>query len=633
MFGWAGKILKVDLTEERIEQQSFPKELGRKFIGGRGVNVKILYDKVKARTDAFDPDNRLIFGAGPLSGTLAPGSGRFNVTTRSPLGFLGDSNCGGHWASELKFAGYDHIVVWGKAEHPVHLCIRDDDVELRDAKRFWGMDTWETQKAIRAELEDEETQIACIGQAGENLVRIANIRTGLKSAAGRTGTGGVMGSKNLKAIAVRGTGGVKVADPEGFMRCVRKARKMVDDLKFTLGSESPCGGTYGVLWFTHNEASMQATRHQQSGYWEEADKLDPKIFHEKYRVKMRGCFSCPINCKPYYQVNEGSYKRMVGEGPEYEHFASFGSSPANANMFQVLRASQLSDKYGLDCDSAGRVISFAMELYQRGIISEKDIGFPLRWGDGKAVVKLVEMISKREGFGDILADGELRAAKKIGRKSEKYVLTVKGLEQHEPLRAVVGHALGQSASTRGSDHLRSSYHAERDMSSEDAKRFGFNPDPLSYEGKASGVIFYEHNVALADMLGICKLLSPWISVRFLNAEIMAELFSTATGVKMGEAELVKAAERVYNVERAFIVREGARRKDDYPPWREFEEPYVSGPFKGHVLDRKKYDAMLDEYYRLHGWDVKTGIPSRDKLEELGLADIADDLGARGLLSE
>lgn len=631
MYGWAGKILKVTLSSGKVEKEPLTEDLGRKFIGGRGVNVKVLYEEVKAGIDPFDRGNRLVFGAGPLVGTLAPGSGRFNVTTKSPLGFLGDSNSGGHWGPELKFAGYDHVIVQGKAESPVYLRIDNDDVEIRDAKNLWGLDTWETQMKIREELEDEEVQIACIGQAGENLVRVANVRTGLKHAAGRTGTGGVMGSKNLKAVAVRGTKGIKIADSESFMQWVRKARANVEDMKYTLGSESPCGGTYGRLWFTHNEASMMATKHQQSGFWEEAGKLDPRIFHEKYRVKMRGCFACPINCSPYYVVTDGPFKGTVGEGPEYEHFASFAAAPAVSDLSYVLKASELSDRFGIDCDSTGRIISFAMELYQRGIISEKDVGFPLKWGDGKAVIKLINMISKRQGFGDVLAEGELRAAKKIGRGAEKYVLTMKNLEQHEPLRAIVGHALAQSVSTRGSDHLRSAYHAERDMSPEEAKKQGFNPDPLSYSNKASGVIFYEHHAGLSDMLGFCKFASPWLSNHFVNAEIMAGLFSSATGIQTSAAELVRAAERVCNVERAFIAREGARRKDDYPPWREFEEPYPSGPFKGQVLDRKKYDAMLDEYYVLRGWDVKTGIPTRKKLNELGLKNVARDLEKNGLL--
>lgn len=633
MYGWAGTILRVNLTDGKIEKQALPEELRVKFIGGRGINDKILFDEVKAKTDAFDPENRVIFGTGPLTGTIAAGTGRFNVTTKSPLGFLGDSNSGGHWAPELKFAGYDHIVISGRSEKPMYLNIIDDCVELRDAKHLWGLDTWQTQKAIREELKDDEVQTVCIGQAGENLVRIANVRTGLKHAAGRTGTGAVLGSKHLKAITVSGSKGVKIADPEKFFESAKKARARLEDWKYIFGALSPQGGTYGQLWFRHNNASMMATKHQQSGYFEEAEKLDPKYFFEKYFIKMRGCFGCPWCCTPVFRITEPPYKGMIGEGPEYEHFASFGSAPALTDLQTVLKASQLSDQYGFDCDSGGRIISFAMELYEKGIITKKDVGFPLVWGDGKAVLKLVEMIAKREGFGDILAEGEVKAAQKIGRGAEKYVLTVKNLEQHEPLRSIIGHALSQSTSTRGPDHLRGAYHAERDMSPEDAAKYGFNPDPLSYDNKASGVIFYESAAEVADMVETCKFHSPWLSMHFIDLDLWAELFTYATGTKINGPQLLEAGERAYNVERAFIAREGARRKSDYPPWREFEEPYPSGPFKGAVLNRKKYDTMLDEYYTLHGWDVKTGIPTKKKLKELGLADVAHNLEEFGVYEE
>ena len=633
MYGWAGTILRVDLSRDKIEKQPFPEELRAKFIGGRGVNDKILFDEVKAKTDAFDPENRIVFGTGPLTGTIAAGAGRFNVTSKSPLGFLGDGNCGGHWAPELKFAGYDHIVIYGKSEKPVYLNISDDDVELRDAKHLWGLDTWQTQKTIREELKDEEVQVACIGQAGENLVRIANVRTGLKHAAGRTGTGAVLGSKHMKAIAVTGSKGIKIANPEKFFESAKEARARLDDWRYIFGALSPQGGTYGQLWFRHNNASMAATKHQQTGYFEEAEKLDPKYFFEKYVTKMHGCFACPWCCTPVFRITDGPYKGMIGEGPEYEHFASFGSAPYVTDLQTVLKAAQLSDQLGFDCDSGGRIISFAMELYEKGIITEKDVGFPLKWGDCKAVLKLVEMIAKREGFGNILAEGEVKAAQKIGRGAEKYALTVKNLEQHEPLRSIVGHALSQSTSTRGPDHLRGAYHAERDMSPEDATKYNLNPDPLSYDNKAAGVIFYESAAEVADMVQTCKFQSPWLSMHFLDLDLWADLFSSATGMKITGPELLKAGERAYNVERAFIAREGARRKNDYPPWREFEEPYPSGPFKGAMLNREKYDIMLDEYYTLHGWDVKTGIPSKKKLKELGLADVANNLEENGLYKE
>lgn len=626
MYGWAGCILRVDLSKGSITKQSLNKELALQFIGGRGINSKMLFDENKAGIDAFDPQNNLLFGTGPLTGTIGPSFSRFNVTTKSPLGYLGDSNSGGFWAPELKFAGYDHIVVTGCSDRPVYLWIRDDEVELREASHLWGMDTWEAPKQIRKELADENVQIACIGPAGEKLVRFACVRTGLKRAAGRMGTGAVMGSKRLKAIAVRGTKSVEIAYPEKFLRAVKKARKILKPVKYVKGALSTCGGTYGTLWFSHNEWGKLVTKHHQSGHWKEAATLDPKFFFDKYVTKMVGCFSCPVLCTPYYKVDDGKFKGMYGEGPEFESFASLGAATLVKDLQMVLKASERTCKLGLDCGSTGRVIAYAMELFQRGIIDEKDVGFSLKWGDGEAMLRLLEMIVKREGIGNVLAEGEARASKILGKEAEKFAVVVKNVELHEPLRAMVGHSLAHATSTRGPDHLRGSYHAEHgQLTPEEAEsRFGYRTvsDPLSYEHKVPPVLYYENVAALADMLEICKSLTSWAVLDGLLGEnILAELFSFGTGVEMNSRQLLLAAERVYNVERAFIVREGVRRKDDYPPQRDFEMPQASGRFKGAVLDKGKYDTMLDEYYALHGWD-KNGIPTEQKLKELGLGDVA-----------
>jgi aldehyde:ferredoxin oxidoreductase len=628
MYGWAGKILRVDLSKGKIVEQSLPKELARNFIGGRGINVRILLEETKPGTAAFDPENLLIFGTGPLTGTLAPGTGRFNVTTRSPQGFLGDTNCGGHWAPELKFAGYDHIVIVGKSKKPSYLAIQNNDVQLKSATHLWGKDTWETQKILKNELGDSDVQTVCIGPAGENLVRFACVRTGLKNSAGRTGTGAVMGSKNLKAIAVRGTKAVQIAHPERHLEAVGKVyEKIKETIKSGHGymgkdpKKAKLGGTYSAIWFLHNDFDALVTRHHQSGYWEDAIKLDPKIFHEKYVKRMVGCFGCPVPCTPYFEIEEGAGKRIYGEGPEFEGIAAFGAAPNVTDLKTVIKSAINADKYGVDCDSCGRVISYAMELFQRGIISEKDVGFPLEWGDGEAVLRLIDMISKREGFGDILAEGEVRAGNIIGKEAKKYALAIKGVEQHENLRAAAGTALAQATSSRGADHLRSEPNIEWfGMPPEEAeKTYGYKSavDPAAYEGKASLVILYEYHAALIDMLETCKFFSYWLSPYFTE-DLWSDLFYSATGIQAKGRDLFKATERVVNVERLFIMREGARRKDDYPTWRDFEEPLPSGRFKGRVLDRTKYDAMLDEYYKLHGWDEKTGVPHRENLHKLGL---------------
>lgn len=637
-----GKILKIDLSRRKILTVPLTREMRRKFIGGRGLNAKILLDEVPPQTDAFHPENRLIFGCGPLTGTLAPGSCRFNVTCRSPLGYLGDSNCGDFWAPELAFAGFDHIVLSGKAEKPTYLLINDKEVELKDAAHLWSKNTRDTRNVIRKDNSDNKIQIASIGPGGENLVRFANISTSIASFAGRTGCGAVMGSKNIKAIAVRGTEGVTIADLDRF---VKITRTMLEGIKES-GSLTE---TYYRIYYLHQNNSMMVTKHHQQAWWEDADRLDPQFFYDKYVTETWSNF-CPgqnqlgQGCQPIYKITEGPYKGTYGS-LEYEGIAAMGAAVANTNLESVLRANELVDNYGVDVGSCGRVISFAMELFQRGIINEDDIGFPLKWGDGAAVIKMIDMIVKRQGLGNLLAEGEARAGKLIGKGAEDYVLVIKGLEQHETGRANRGLALAQATSTRGSDHLRGDppeggfYKGTSDIIE---RVFGIRASEISprqYEWKAEMVRVSQIHSMLADSLEICKRFSLGsfsIYSRIKDnppGSLYAGLFSSATGVEMEAHELLKAAERCYNVERAFIAREGARREDDFQTWRDYRDPLPNGPHKGEILDREKYGRMLDRYYELWGWDVKTGIPTKKTLSELGLKDVARHLHKQGILPE
>ncbi len=638
MNGWQGRMLRVDLTRGETEVLPLPERLRLECIGGRGINARLLFDAVPAGTGAFDPANVLLFGSGPLTGTLAPGAGRFNVTTKSPLGFLGDSNSGGHWAPQLKYSGFDHVIIEGRAPRPTLLIIRDGKAELADAGDLWGLDTWEVQRRLRRRLKDPEVETACIGPAGENLVRFAAVRTGLKRAAARTGVGAVMGSKNLKAIVARGTQGVQIADPQRLLKAVRACGEVLEAIALQRGWRAgDAAGTYGFLWSRHQINSKLGTKHHQLANWDEADRLDPAIYHRDYRTKMLGCFGCPVQCLPRFRIADGPRAGLYGEGPEFESVASFGSMLLNTDLPSVLQASEMTNRLGLDCGSTGRVIGFAMELVEKGILSESDVGFPLRWGDSEAVLKLVEMIAFRRGIGDVLADGELRAARRIGGGAEKYALTIKGLEFHESFRGSgAGHALAHSTSTRGSDHLRSSHHAEQTLGPDDAERFYGDrnaADRTVYERKEEQVLYNEYSSALADMLEVCKFFGHWSSPHCLPADTFAEIFSAVTGVERSGAELLQAAERVYNVERAFIVREGVRRQDDYPPEREFSDPLPEGRWPrlpGGVLDRGRYDALLTAYYRAHGWDEQNGVPTRRKLAELGLGDLASALEGAAL---
>ena len=624
-------VLKVNLSKRRFDKERLSRDLLLKFIGGRGINVKMLFDNVDASIDAYSPDNLLIFGVGPLVGIFL-GASRLNVTAKSPLTVLGDSNAGGFWASELKKAGYSYILIHGRADEPVYLQIFDDDVQIKSASHLWGLETWETEKVLREEVGDPKAEVASIGPAGENLVRFACIKFGHRTA-GRCGLGAVMGSKLLKAIVVRGTKKLEPANPKAFHKAVEEALEKLDSagLKYSLGG--PMGGTYGVLWFAHNNASMMFTKHMRTGYWEKAAKLDPSIFFKNYNVKRIGCFGCPIQCTRYYEVREGEYKGVFTK-IEYGMLVPFSAAVDVDDLDAALQLVQMVDRFGMDTKSCGCVISFAIELFEKGIINERDVGFPLRWGDVECISKLIEMIAKREGFGNILAEGEYRAARIIGRGAEQYDITVKYMEPHEPLRAQVGNALAQYVSSRGPDHLRASCHAERDMSPSEAKKFfGYESiaNPLSYEHKAQVVIFYEHIAALADMLGVCKFFTQWLSMYGLDAKIMADLLSAAIGIQYSDVEILKAAERVINTERAFIVKGGIRRCHDYPPRRELEEPFPNGPFKGVKLDKVKYDKMLDEYYQLRGWDPVTGIPTERKLLELDLNDVVADLKRHNIL--
>lgn len=609
-YGWAGTILRVDLTTNKVVKVPLDKELAKGFIGGRGVNSKMLFDGTEAGIDAFSPENLLIFGTGPLNGTISPNSGRYTVTAKSPMtGILGDANSGGFWGPELKFAGYDHIVVRGRAKEPVYLWIDNDAIEIRKAAHLWGADTWETDKALKQEIGDDDIQVTCIGPAGERLVRFACVINNLARAAGRTGMGAVMGSKNLKAIAVRGNKDIEVARPRLFDKAVER---VVEGIQSSPMYEiyRRFGTTFLVM--AMNEVGNLGYRNSRSGTWERADEVGGEAFLEKYAIKHKGCFGCRVSCSHYWAILEGEYGGTRGEGAEYNTIQSFGPSCGNANLASILYASNLVNKLGIDSITAGMAIAWAMECYERGIITAKDTdGIELEWGDHRVIIELLRKIASREGFGDLLAEGPLKAARTL-HKGEDYVLHVKGLPPPgNDLRSKKGGALSFVTSSRGADHLRGLPVVE-----------SRSIDPTSTVGKASLVIWNEHLCAVADSLEICKFVTAWALVSSeIRFKEFSELFSAATGIDADEGDIVKVGERIINVERAFSVREGVSRKDDKPPRRFMEESTPSGPYKGQRLTRKELEEMLDEYYELRGWDTKTGIPTPKTLEGLGLYDV------------
>jgi len=619
-FGWAGCILRVNLTTGEISKEPLDPELARAYLGQSGINAKLLYDLVTPGLDPLSADNPLIFGVGPLGGSLAPCSGRFTVTSKSPLtGIFGDSNCGGHWGPELKNAGYDHIVITGRAEHPVYLWINDDRVELRDARKLWGKTTWETDELIRTQLSQPTAQVACIGPAGENMVRFAAIICNLARAAARTGLGAVMGSKNLKAVVVKGDKGMGVANSERFSEVVHQS---VADIQ-----EDPLYGvatTFGTTAITGlaQMLGFLPTRNFQASTFEEAENLRGEVLLEKHVTKHKGCFNCPVSCSRFYKVAEGEYKGTVGEGPEYESVSALGSKCGNGNLPSILHANTLCNQLGLDTISCGNVISWAMEAYQRKIINPLDFaGVELDWGNHRTINELIVQIAHRQGLGDILAEGTLRAARKLG--GEEFAVHSKGMDYPAvDVRGTKGMALAFSVSPRGADHLKGLplYEVAPEIYQNDIKTeidIDITPAYWSeYNTKAKLISWHENWHCVVDSLGLCKL--EGIAIKPLKPKHFQQLLSAATGWDISIEELEAIGERIWNLERLFGVREGIRRDDDLPPARLYNEPVATGPAAGERLDHDKYEAMLNEYYDLRGWDKTTGIPLRERMQRLGL---------------
>lgn len=629
MNGWMGTVLRVNLTEKKITRESLDKELALKFLGGRGLNAAALFRELKPDTDPLSPENKIIFGVGPCNATLSLGSGRYNVTSKSPLtGGFGDSNSGGFWGPEFKYAGYDQLIIEGKATEPVYLWIDDEKIEIRNASHLWGKDNFETKKLILREFGDPKIQVVSIGPAGENQVRFANIMSAPFRAAGRTGMGCVMGSKNLKAIAVRGTGGVKIAHPEKLQEVALKSYEILySDWFARRFSEqgSPC------LTEIYNNLGALNVRNCQAGVFEKIDGILGTYFDEKYKVADKACFSCPLHCACFWMIKDGSSAGLRWGKAEFATIINFTTRVGVSDIEVALRAGVLVDKAGIDLISLGGVLSFAFECYEKGIISEKDTdGLRLEWGNGDAVLALVKKVIHREGFGDILAEGVREASRRIGKGSEDYALHVKGSEHIEcDPRGLQAWGLGYAVSSRGLDHLRALPAFEYTISPQRAKElFGTEKaaDRFSTEGKGRMVKWFEELRAFADSMEICKYITR---TGLIYSEPLVELLNAVTGEDFMPDDAYKIGERIVNVEKAFNVREGFTRKDDTLPKRFLKEPLPDGPSKGHVCD---LEPMLDDYYRLRGWDVKTSLPIGAKLQELGLEEVAGELEKLGKLA-
>ncbi len=616
------KIGFIDLSRRKTIAKEIPATIRRLYLGGRGVDMHLLYNYIKPGIDPLEPENVLIVGAGLLTGVPALGSGRCDIAAKSPLtGAVGDSNMGGFFAPELRFAGFDHLLVKGRAEKPVYLWIHDGEIEIKDASQLWGNDTFETQTAIRESHQDDEVECMVIGIAGENLVRFANVMTGMKNSGGRTGMGCAMGSKKLKAIAVRGTLDLEFEHPDKLLEYCKEMNDMIMGTRWAKAQSR--WGTM-IIYSNTNTTGLIRCRNFQYNRMEKGDVLECENM-DKYSVGMAGCYGCPLDCRHRYVLTEGLYAPLYGEGPEYTSQGAFGTLPDCPSLETVLNANHLVNKYGLDTLETGNIIAWAMELYEKGIIDKKTTdGLQLEWGSSEALIEMIQKIAKREGFGNTLAEGMKPAIEKIGKESEYYAIQVKGMGNlHSDERPTPSFALGIATSTRGADHLRGRpaidlYGLPEELL-EEIYGGPVSNDYTSYERKSRMVWWQEILYAVVDSLGLCKFQTVFCAVHAPKFEEWANLIHYATGMKLSKEALLTIGERIYTIERMFNIREGFSRKDDTLPERYFTEPTPVGfpVAKGKKIDRRKFERMLDEYYELHGWD-KNGNPKQETLKKLGL---------------
>lgn len=639
--------MRVDLTERKFEIERLSPDYLRKWIGGRGFNSEVVYHETWAGMDPFDPANPLCFGTGPLAGTMAPLSGRTTVSARSPMTCSlrgtnvhghGDTNMGGHFAAFMKYAGYDQIVVKGKSERPVYLWIDDDHVEFRDASHLWGLKVKETQKRMIEEIGDPDIRIACIGPAGENLVRFACVVNTFSSSGGRTGMGAVMGSKNLKAIAIRGTKALTFAEPEKFAQAAWTLREIIHNSPSAIRRRIE--GTLD-LFDAGNIIGINAHKNVSTGYMPGMEEVYGGLqWAEKYLFRRKGCWSCPVCCGRYTYIKEGKYAGFHAGGPEMESLCNLGPRIDSVDVDAVNVMCGMVNDLGMDSISAGGAISWAMECYEKGLLTKEDTGgIPFEWGDVETSMKVLEMMAYRQGFGDLLAEGAIRAAEEIGRGTDKYVPHCRGLEHIsvDP-RIAMGFSLGYAMSTRGSDHLKNYSCLEFQGCAMSRKELvaevlgpelneefwkDFPKELYTLTTKPKLVTWSEKNKCVADLVGMCcQAIGSWGGAGDWRA--YAKLFRPATGFDMPDEEIFKAAERVINIERAHWNREGSGRQDDTHIDRYFEDPVVDGPYKGIKIDREQWTWAQSEYYRYHRWD-DDGFITEETAKDLGIEEIIPDI--------
>jgi len=609
MKGYCGRILKVDLSAEKSHARTFDEKYASKYLGGQGFAVEIVYHGVPEGADPLGPDNVLAMAGGLFDGFPVPTGGKVAFAAKSPAtNTLAESIMGGSIGPELKHAGYDALEITGKAVSPVYVFIEDDKVEINDAADLWGKDTRVTPETLK-KRHGWDVKVACIGVAGEKLSKIACIDCDDRQA-GRAGLGAVMGSKNLKAIVVRGTSDLVPAEPDKLLEIALRYQKIyeaapsfIEDTKY---------GTGEFLGWVNKEKGVFPTRNWQESVFKEREKIDPYYWAPRYVTKNKACFACTKPCGKLFEVKSGKFAGVAIDGIEYETLYSLGGQCGNADVESVARANELCDLLGMDTISAGVTVGFAMELMQRGIITEKEVGFRLTFDNASdAVPRMIEMMGNRTGFGDILADGVKVAAKKIGKGSERYAIHTKGMEPPAyDVRGMKGHGLAYMTSTRGACHLRAGFYAP-ELVGKFWKWEGI--DRFSPVNKGFMVSQTENFMSVYDSVGLCK-----FSRGFFLIAKLPEVIEAITGMKYTEDELLKIGERIHNMKGAFNAREGMTRKDWLLPARILEEPIVDGPSKGSKISVEEMNMMLDDYMKARGW-TNDGVPTPEKLKELEIA--------------
>jgi len=620
--GYTGRILRINLTNKTTSEETLPEEIARDFIGGAGFGIKYLFDEVKPDTDPLGPDNKLIFAPGPFTGAGIPSASRMSVTGKSPLtGAVGMALSGGEFPAEMKFAGWDVIIVEGKADKPTYVAIKGRNVRFHDASHCWGTLTSDCQQIIKKDLGDQNVRICCIGPAGEHLSKISSL-INERRAVGRKGLGAVMGSKNLKAIAIRGNDSVAIASKEKY-KMARSALLKAFKESPVLYSEFSQHGTPMVTDLTGAMGVLPAKNWSATGEFVPVEGIG-RDAQAARKIGREHCHDCPVGCSQLKVAKEGEYAGILSEGPDFETVYSFGSGVGIDKVDPIIAADRLADELGMDTISAGVTISFAMELFEKGILTLEDTdGLDLHFGNDEAMIKALRKMAYRDGsLGELLADGSLAAAKKIGKGTEKYAIQIKGLElPGYDVRALKGHGLGFATSYTGADHCRG--YAFQEV-------FGvpipWEVDRFAVEGKGKLTIWNQDvRTATLDCAPMCAFLLD-MAVPATACQSTASLMEAVTGLRFTPEEVLEVGERVNNLAKAFNVQAGFTRADDTLPERLMTEPLKAGASKGQLISREDLDTMLDEYYSFRGWDVKTGMPTREKLTALRLEYVADVLG-------